>query len=116
AARYIEEISRRHLIHTWTYFVTEGEGWINHHYKVPGIIRQREVEAHYPIAGGLCYTMTPALNILNQFACAEAFWDPTVTEAAIMRQYGEGVFGEADARLLDIFPSFDVAPMVGYTF
>lgn len=116
SAKYIEEISKKFLVHTWTYFVTEGEGWINHHYKVPTIIKQRDVEARYPISGGLCYTMTPSFNILNQFACAESFWDPTVSGDAVMRRYAEGIFGTADPELLSIFPLFDVAPMVGYTF
>src|SRR5581483_10658067 len=60
---YINAIHNKgHLIHTWTYFVTEGEGWLNHHDKVKQIIQQRDVEARYPISGGICYTMTPALN------------------------------------------------------
>ncbi len=116
AARYIDQIARKHLVHTWTYFVTEGEGWINHHYKVPGIIKQRDVEARYPISGGLCYTMTPALNLLNQFACAETFWNPSLTEAEIMKHYTEGIFGSSEQKVAAIFPNFDVAPMVGYTF
>ena len=114
---YIEAIHRQgHLIHTWTYFVTEGEGWLNHHDKVSAIIHQRDIEARYPIAGGICYTMTPSLNILNQFACSEAFWDPHVTEQQIMQRYTEGIFGTDDRRLMEIFPSFDVGPTVGYTF
>lgn len=115
--QYIEAIHRKnHLIHTWTYFVTEGEGWLNHHDRISDIIRQRDVEARYPISGGICYTMTPSLNILNQFACAEAFWDPTVTKQEIMERYTEGIFGTRDPRLIEIFPSFDVGPTVGYTF
>lgn len=114
--KYIEGMSAKHLVHTWTYFVTEGEGWVNHHYRVPDIIRQRDVEARYPISGGLCYTMTPELNILNQFACAESFWDPRVTQQEIMERYGNGIFGNAERRLLEIFPSFNVSPTVGYTF
>jgi hypothetical protein len=116
ATKYILALSPGHLVHTWSYSVTEGEGWINHHYRVPEIIKQRDVEARYPIAGGICYTMTPALNFLNQFACAEAFWDPTISTAAVMQRYTEGTFGTSVAQLIDIFPSFNVAPTVGYTF
>ena len=105
-----------HLVHTWTYFVTEGEGWLNHHDKVQEILQQRDVEARYPIAGGICYTMTPALNLLNQFACSEAFWDPRTTASSIMHNFAEGVFGTANSELIDIFPTFDIGPTVGYTF
>ncbi len=115
--QYIEAIHEKgHLIHTWTYFVTEGEGWLNHHDKVANIIHQRNIEGRYPIAGGICYTMTPALNILNQFACSEAFWNPHVTEQQIMQRYTEGIFGTDEQKLVDIFPSFDIGPTVGYTF
>jgi hypothetical protein len=116
ATKYIEQIGRHHLVHTWSYSVTEGEGWINHHYRVPDIIQTRDVEARYPIAGGICYTMTPALNFLNQFACAEAFWNPTVSVTEVMDRYTEGVFGTSVQQLTEIFPSFNVAPTVGYTF
>ena len=115
-AKYIEQMARRFPVHTWTYFVTEGEGWINHHYRVPDILKQRDIEARYPIAGGLCYTMTPSLNILNQFACAESFWDPRVTEAQVMERYGEGIWGTSDEDFTRIFPYFHVAPTIGYTF
>jgi hypothetical protein len=114
--KYIERMARAHMVHTWTYFSTEGEGWINHHYKVPGILRQRELEARYPISGGLCYTMTPALNILNQFACSEGFWNPQITAAEVMHRYTEGVFSTSAQSFIDVFPTYDVAPMVGYTF
>ena len=104
------------MIHTWSYFATEGEGWINHHFKVAGILKQRDVESRYPISGGICYTMTPAFNILNQYACAESFWNPDVTEQELMQRYTEGAFGASSRELIGIFPDFDIAPMVGYTF
>ena len=114
--KYIEQMARHHLVHTWTYFTTEGEGWINHAYKVPDILKQRDIEARYPISGGLCYTMTPSLNVLNQYASAEAFWDPTLSPDEVMKSYGEGIFGTANAEFLRIFPLYDIAPMIGYTF
>jgi hypothetical protein len=115
--QYIEAIHKKgHLIHTWTYFVTEGEGWLNHHDRVAGILRQRGVEAKYPISGGICYTMTPALNLLSQYACAEGYWDPHVTGEEVMRRFTEGVFGSSEQALLDIFPTFEIGPQVGYTF
>jgi hypothetical protein len=105
-----------HRVHTWTYFVTEGEGWLDHQYRVPQIIKQRDVEARFPISGGICYTMTPGLNILNQFACAEAFWDPKVNDKEVMDRYTEGIFGVKGNDLSEIFPTFGIAPHVGYTF
>jgi len=74
------------------------------------------VEARFPISGGICYTMTPSLNILNQFACAEAFWYPQVSEKDVMERYAEGIFGSKENRLLEIFPGLAVAPWAGYTF
>jgi hypothetical protein len=114
---YIDEIHKKgHLIHTWTYFVTEGEGWLNHHDRVAGILRQRAIEAKYPISGGICYTMTPSLNLLSQFACAEAYWDPDVTAEQVLGRFTDGVFGTSAQTLIDIFPSFEIGPQVGYTF
>jgi hypothetical protein len=116
AVKYLTEMARSHPVHTWSYSVTEGEGWINHHYKVPDILKQRDVEARFPISGGICYTMTPKLNYLNQFACAEGFWDPASSVGGVMERYTEGVFGTRDAKVAGIFPSFNVAPTTGYTF
>lgn len=114
---YIDEIHKKgHLIHTWTYFVTEGEGWLNHHDRVAGILRQRAIEAKYPISGGICYTMTPSLNLLSQFACAESYWDPDVTAEQVLRRFTDGVFGTSAQTLIDIFPTFEIGPQVGYTF
>jgi hypothetical protein len=116
AIPYIEKIAAKRPVHTWAYTVTEGEGLINHHYKVPGILRARDLESRYPLSGGLCYTMTPSLNVLNQFACAEGFWNPAITQAEVMKSYTEGVFGKSDPAFTEIFPWFDIAPVVGYTF
>ena len=115
-AKYITEIGKQHLVHTWSYFVTEGEGWINHHYKVPQILAERDIEARFPISGGISYTMTPGFNLLNQFASSEAYWNPQQTVSSIMQAYTEGVFGTSEERLSKIFPLFQIAPMVGYTF
>jgi hypothetical protein len=115
-AKYITEISKKHLVHTWNYFATEGEGWINHSYKVPQILAERDIEARFPIAGGICYTMTPSFNLLNQFASAEAYWNPKLSVSSIMEAYTEGVFGTSRPQLGSIFPLFQIAPMVGYTF
>lgn len=114
--KYIDKISMKHLVHTWTYFVTAGEGWIDPHYRVPQIIKQRDIEARFPISGGICYTMSPRLQLLNEFACAEAYWNPKVTTASVMHDFTEGIFGTSQQRLANIFPPFDVAPVVGYTF
>ena len=115
-AKYITEISKKHLVHTWSYLVTEGEGWINHHYKVPQILAERDIDARFPISGGISYTMTPGFNLLNQFASSEAYWNPQQTVSSIMQAYTEGVFGTSEERLSKIFPLFQIAPMVGYTF
>jgi hypothetical protein len=118
AAEYMREISAQgHAIQTWTYHnVAEGEGWIDHQYRIPQIIKQRDLEARFPISGGIYYTMTPRLNILTQFACAEAFWDPQVSEQAVMERYTDGVLGTTESKLIEIFPNFAIAPRTGYTF
>ena len=117
-AEYMREISAQgHAIQTWTYHnVAEGEGWIDHQYRVPEIIKQRDLEARFPISGGIYYTMTPRLNILSQFVCAEAFWNPKVSETNVMERYAEGLFGTTQSRLIDIFRDFAIAPRTGYTF
>jgi hypothetical protein len=60
--------------------------------------------------------MTPSFNLLNQFASAEAYWNPQLTVSSIMQAYTEGIFGTSEERLRKVFPLFQVAPMVGYTF
>jgi len=117
AAEYIREISASgHSVSTWAYTATEGEGWVDHHYRVPEILAQRDIEARLPISGGICYTMSAGFNILNQFACSEGFWNPKVSEREIMERYTEGIFGSSEEKLAGIFPSFEIAPWVGYTF
>ncbi len=115
-AKYIAAISKTHLVHTWSYMVTEGEGWINHGYRVPQILAARDTEARFPISGGISYTMTPSFNLLNQFASSEAYWNPQTTASSIMQAYTEGIFGTSEQRLRNVFPHFQIAPMVGYTF
>lgn len=115
-AKYIAEISKKHLVHTWGYLVTEGEGWINHHYRVPQILAARDTEARFPISGGISYTMTPSFNLLNQFASSEAYWNPQTTVSSIMQAYTEGIFGTSEERLRNVFPHFQIAPLAGYTF
>jgi hypothetical protein len=117
-AEYMREISAQgHVIQTWTYHnIAEGEGWIDHQYRIPQIIKQRDLEARFPISGGIYYTMTPRLNILSQFVCAEAFWNPQVSETNVMERYAEGLFGTTKSQLIDIFPDFAIAPRTGYTF
>jgi hypothetical protein len=114
--KYIDAISKKHLVHTWTYFATEGEGWIDPHYRVPQIIKERDTEARFPISGGICFTMTPSLQLLNEFTCAEAYWNPKVSVASVMRDFTDGIFGTSQQSVIDIFPTFEIAPAVGYTF
>jgi len=117
-AEYMRQIhAQGHEIQTWTYHnVAEGEGWIDHQYSVPQCTKQRDLEARFPISGGIYYTMTPGLNILSQFACAEAFWNPKVSEKEVMGRYTEGIFGTSENKLIEILPTFGIAPRTGYTF
>jgi hypothetical protein len=55
-------------------------------------------------------------QVLNEFACAEAYWNPQVSVASVMHDFTEGVFGTSQPNLIGIFPSFEIAPVVGYTF
>ena len=116
AVSYIERLSKGAAVTTWSYFVTEGEGWINHAYRIPQILEARRAESTLPVSGGITYTMTPHLNWLNLYAGAEAFWNPAATEEEILEGYTEGIFGQENLHLKEIFPTYQVAPTVGYTF
>lgn len=66
ARPWIAEIARTNPVHTWDFSLTEGENAVIPHWRYERLFqRRREERAAGPYQGGICYTMTPKLNLLT---------------------------------------------------
>ncbi|MBM4034825.1 MAG: hypothetical protein FJ291_24030 [Planctomycetes bacterium] len=100
---------------TWDYSVTEGESTVFPHCRIRRIFeRRREELALGCYSGGICYTMSPRINCLSIFACAEAWWNPAQEPAAVLRDYGRLVFGDELADIGPLLEEFEVIPDWGH--
>jgi hypothetical protein len=104
---YVEELRRTHPVITWDYAASEGEGAVIPHFRVAKILSRRQKEAAWGYSGGINYTMTPRLNVLQAFAAGEAYWNPDQTSDAILSRFSEFVFGKPDVAA-QVFPYTEV--------
>jgi len=112
---YARRAARTNPVLTWDYSVTEGEGTVMPHCRVRRILeRRREELALGCYSGGICYTMTPRLNCLSLFACAEAWWNPGLEPEGVLADYGRLVFGEGLAAVGPLLEEFEVVPDWGH--
>jgi hypothetical protein len=58
--------------------------------------------------------MTPKLNCLSHFACAEAFWNPALEPDTVLADYGRLIFGDELAAIGPLMEEFEVIPDWGY--
>ena len=115
ARPYAKEAAKTHTVLTWDYSVTEGESTVSPRCRVRRIFqRRREELALGCYSGGICYTMAPRLNCLSIFACAEAYWNPTLEPDAVLAEYGRLVFGDELAAIGPLLEEFEVIPDWGY--
>ncbi|MFH1266148.1 MAG: hypothetical protein ABIK89_10510 [Planctomycetota bacterium] len=112
---FAEEAARTVPVLTWDYSVTEGEGTVSPRCRVRRIFQRRREELVLGCySGGICYTMTPKLNCLNIFCCAEAYWNPALEPEAVLADYGRLIFGDELAAIGPLMEEFEVVPDWGY--
>ncbi len=115
ARPYAQRAAKTHTVLTWDYSATEGEGTVMPHCRVRRILqRRREELALGCYSGGICYTMTPQLNALSIYCCAEAYWNPQLEPQQILSDYGRLVFGDPLAPMGPLLEEFEVMPGWGY--
>jgi hypothetical protein len=112
---YARRAAATNPVLTWDYSVTEGEGTVIPHCRARRMFARRQEEASLGCySGGICYTMTPGLNCLSIFCCAEAYWNPQLQPEAVLADYGRLVFGEPLASVGPLLEEFEVIPDWGY--
>jgi len=115
ARGYAREIAKLRRITTWDYSLCEGELVMYPHWRLPRIsARRREERASAPYIGGMCYTMTPKLNLLTYYAAGRFFIDPDADPDEVSREFCIRVFGEEHAALGELFEAFEVVKGWGH--
>ncbi|MBR4753493.1 MAG: hypothetical protein IK077_17240, partial [Thermoguttaceae bacterium] len=100
---------------TWDYSVTEGEDTVYPHCRVRRQLTARHNELETGCySGGIAYTMAPRLQLLNQFAASEIWWNPNQTAEEILDRFGEFEFGEGGAIIGRLIEEFECVPGWGY--
>lgn len=109
ARPWAREIARIRPIVSWDYSVAEGELVCYPHWRLPRLAaKRREERSAAPYQGGICYTMTPKLNLLTFFAAGQLFCNPDADPDQISRQFCTQVFGPEQAILGELFEAFEV--------
>jgi hypothetical protein len=109
ARPWAREIAKLRPIVSWDYSVSEGELICYPHWRLPRMAaRRREERSAAPYAGGMCYTMSPKLNLLTLYAAGQLFLNPDADPDALSREFCRKVFGEEHARLGELFEAFEV--------
>ncbi len=115
ARAYAREIAKVRPIVTWDYSASEGELVCYPHWRLPRLAaRRREERAAAPYSGGMCYTMSPKLNLLTLYAGGRLFADPDADPDAVSREFCARVFGAEHARLGELFEAFEIVPGWGH--
>ncbi len=109
ARPWAREVAKLRAITSWDYSVSEGELIGYPHWRLPRLAaRRREERAAAPYAGGMCYTMTPKLNLLTLYAAGQLFLDPDADPDALSHRFCAAVFGVEHAVLGELFEAFEV--------
>jgi len=112
---YAKRAAQGNTVLTWDYSVTEGEGTVMPHCRVRRMFeRRREEMALGCYSGGICYTMSPKLNCLSIFCCADAYWNPSRPPEDVLTDYGRLAFGEELAAIGPLLEEFEMMPGWGY--
>ena len=112
---FAKEVAKTNAVLTWDYSVTEGESTVTPRCRVRRMFDQRRKElALGCYSGGICYTMTPKLNCLSIFCCAEAYWNPALQPDAVLADYGRLVFGDELAAIGPLMEEYEVIPDWGH--
>jgi hypothetical protein len=109
ARPWIHEIAKTHPVLTWDFSLTEGENNVLPHYRLERLFqRRREERAAAPLAGGICFTMTPLLNQLSLYASAQSFLNPDADPSAVADRFATAVFGPRGHELTARWTLFEV--------
>jgi hypothetical protein len=109
ARPWIHEIAKTHPVLTWDFSLTEGENNVLPHYRLERLFqRRREERAAAPLAGGICFTMTPLLNQLSLYASAQSFLNPDADPSAVADRFATVVFGPRGHELTARWTLFEV--------
>jgi hypothetical protein len=109
ARPYAREIAKLRRITTWDYYLCEGDGGVYPHWRLPKIsARRREERSAAPYCGGMCYTMTPKLNLLTSYAGGQFFLDSDADPDRVSRDFCSKVFGKEHAVIGELFETFEV--------
>lgn len=115
ARAWAREIAGQRTIVTWDYSLAEGELIPYPHWRLPRMAaRRREERAAAPYAGGMCYTMSPKLNLLMLYAGGALFNNPLADPDGLSRAFCTAVFGKEHAVLGELFEAFEVIPGWGH--
>ena len=115
ARAYARETAKIRPITSWDYSLCEGE-LINYpHWRLPRMAaRRREECSAAPYIGGMCYTMSPKLNLLSLYAGGQLLCNPMADPDLLSKQFCGLVFGEQNAELGTLFEAFEVVNGWGY--
>ncbi len=104
---YAREIADIRPIVTWDYYVSEGEGSVQPHWNLQDMAHARRAECKAaPYKGGICYSMTPKLNLLTLYGGAQTFINPQEDPTALSTRFFTNVFGpehEEFGTLMKVF-------------
>jgi len=104
---YARKIVEMCPVSTWDYYVSEGEGAVCPHWNLHRMSNARRAEqAAAPYIGGICYTMSPKLNLLTLYAGAQTFIDPQIDPTEISTHFCTSVFGQEHKPLGDLMKLF----------
>lgn len=112
---FAKEAAKTRPVLTWDYSVTEGEYTVTPRCRIRRMFQQRQAEMTLGCySGGICYTMTPKLNCVSAFGCAEAYWNPNQKPEDVLAEFGRLTFGEDLAAIGPLLEEYEVVPDWGY--
>ena len=115
ARPWAREIAKTNPIQTWDFSLTEGENCIVPHFRFKRLFQQRKLEREAaPYRGGICYTMTPLLNILSLYEAAHSFINPNDDYTELARDFYEKIFGVEGKLIVEDLPLFEIIPDWGH--
>lgn len=113
ARPWAEKISKTHRITSWDYSASEGELICYPHYRVQKYSRKRKMEIESaPYYGGICYTMSPKLNLLMLYTAAQIMINPDRNPKDIAGEFTRLVFN--DEKIGYLMEAFEIVPGWGY--
>ena len=113
ARPWAKKISETHRVTSWDYAASEGELICYPHFRVEKYKRKRNMEIESaPYYGGICYTMSPKLNMLMLYTAAQLMINPKRDAKELAGEFTKLVFG--DEKIGYLMEAFEIVPGWGY--